>query len=66
MSAMPELVVVRGAPDEESLAALVTVLLGYAASGASAASAPPAARPPWTGEPWVPGSGAWRRSGLPH
>jgi hypothetical protein len=60
---MPELLVVRGNPDEESLAALVAVLLGYAAAAKPAGSP---VRSPWAGEPWRQGPGAWRRSALPH
>jgi hypothetical protein len=63
MSTVDELVlVVRGAPDDASLAALVAVLVRCAA----AAEPPPPPRSPWAGESWCPGPGAWRRSGLPH
>ncbi|MFJ1764957.1 acyl-CoA carboxylase epsilon subunit [Amycolatopsis sp. NPDC088138] len=65
MSTVDELVlVVRGAPDDASLAALVAVLVRCA--GAAAAGPPPPRRSPWAGETWRPGPGAWRRSALPH
>ncbi|MET8854452.1 acyl-CoA carboxylase subunit epsilon [Amycolatopsis sp. NPDC004625] len=60
---MAELVlVVRGCADEVSLAALVLVLAGLAASGGEP-SPPP--RSGWGGEAWGNGPGAWRRSALP-
>ncbi|MDT7800012.1 MAG: Acyl-CoA carboxylase epsilon subunit [Actinomycetota bacterium] len=63
MSTVDELVlVVRGAPDDASLAALVAVLVRCA----GAAEPPPPPRSPWAGETWHPGPGAWRRSSLPH
>ncbi|MEA5366954.1 acyl-CoA carboxylase subunit epsilon [Amycolatopsis sp., V23-08] len=63
MSTVDELVlVVRGAPDDASLAALVAVLVRCAA----AAEEVPPPRSPWAGETWSPGPGAWRRSALPH
>ena len=60
--------VVRGAPDDDELAALVTVVAALAGRVA-AAPAPP--RSPWRDRgrnirPAIgPGPGAWRASGLP-
>ena len=64
MSVTNELVrVVRGQADDESLAALVTVLAGLAASASRPLPAP--ARSAWSGTSWSNGPGAWRRSALP-
>ncbi|MFG1645311.1 acyl-CoA carboxylase epsilon subunit [Amycolatopsis sp. NPDC049252] len=64
MSTVDELVlVVRGAPDDASLAALVAVLVRCAGA---AGPPPPPPRSPWAGDTWHPGPGAWRRSALPH
>jgi hypothetical protein len=63
VSTVDDLVVVlRGDPDDASLAALVTVLARLAGAYGER---PPAARSAWPGEPWRHAPGAWRRSGLP-
>ncbi len=58
-----EPLVVRGNPDDASLAALVLVLTLL---GDPAAAGSPPARTRWTGDSWRPAPGAWRSSALPH
>jgi Acyl-CoA carboxylase epsilon subunit len=64
----PVLRVVRGEPDDDELAALVTVV---AALAGRSAVRPAPARSPWRDRgrnirpPIGPGPGAWRASGLP-
>ncbi|MEU4253834.1 acyl-CoA carboxylase epsilon subunit [Amycolatopsis sp. NPDC026612] len=57
-----EPLVVRGKPDDLSLAALVLVLTLL---GGRAAAGPPPARTRWAGESGRPAPGAWRSSALP-
>jgi hypothetical protein len=65
----PVLRVVRGAPDDDELAALVTVVAALSSRGRGVAAAPP--RSLWRDRhrnirpPIGPGPGAWRASGMP-
>jgi acyl-CoA carboxylase epsilon subunit len=67
----PLLRVVRGAPDDDELAALTAVVAGLAVSAAGR-STRPVARSRWADraamlrQPLPSGPGAWRASGLPH
>jgi Acyl-CoA carboxylase epsilon subunit len=64
----PVLRVVRGAPTDDEVAALVTVVAALASRRSDAAEPP---RSPWRNRarnirpPIGPGPGAWRASGLP-
>ena len=64
----PLLRVVRGAPTDDEVAALVTVVAALASRRSDAAEPP---RSPWRNRarnirpPIGPGPGAWRASGLP-
>jgi hypothetical protein len=61
---MPDhhLTVVRGTPDDASLAAVVSVLAALRAAAVPQATR---SRSPWLGEPWRGGPDAWRLAGLP-
>ncbi|WP_024877808.1 acyl-CoA carboxylase subunit epsilon [Saccharomonospora piscinae] len=67
----PLLRVERGAPDDEELAALATVVAGLASAASSAAAESPARRSRWSDPasrlrlPSRPGRGAWRWSAYP-
>ena len=65
--ARPLLRIVRGAPTDEELAAVVAVVT--ARTSAVAAASAPAVRSLWGApvlrSPLTPGPGAWRASGLP-
>jgi Acyl-CoA carboxylase epsilon subunit len=67
--ARPLLRVVRGAPDDEELAALTVVLAALAADGPPAPTPAPkswwADRAALVRPPLPSGPGAWRASGLP-
>lgn len=65
----PVLRVVRGAPDDLELAALVAVLHAREAAPAASEPEPPSAwsdRSRLLRQPRHPGPGAWRASGLRH
>ena len=65
----PVLRVVKGAPDDAELAAVVTVVAALAGRGGTTGAGPP--RSLWRDRhrsirpPIGPGPGAWRASGLP-